>query len=284
LIGISSRLGALLFGTILPVFVLVGQQTTSSLPANNQALATTPVAPVFDPEKAMEEALKKQRASLDKQREAIHRQVLDRAEKVATSVSSLEQFIVPLPMLAAPQPDCPPLNSERVSELISAAAQKQSLDPALLKAVIKQESGFNPCAVSSMGAQGLMQLMPATARELHVTNVFDPVQNVQAGATYLKQMLERYKGDLPLALVGYNAGPARADQGPGATYPLETQNYVASILADLGVDQQDDPTVKEDLAPSEDLEAKLVPKNKDTAPSFSAIVPVEPIKLPTPKP
>jgi hypothetical protein len=95
-----------------------------------------------------------------------------------------------------------------------------------------------------------MQLMPATARELHVTNVFDPSQNVQAGAAYLKQLLGRYKGDLRLALVGYNAGPGRADQATDSAYPLETQNYVANILKDLGIDPPTDPPVHEDAATS----------------------------------
>jgi hypothetical protein len=102
---------------------------------------------------------------------------------------------------------------------------------------MKQESGFKPCAVSVRGAQGLMQLMPATAGLLHVENPFDPEQNVQAGAAFLKQLLGRYKGDLRLALVAYNAGPLRADQPANAPYPLETQNYLASIFAQLGMGQ-----------------------------------------------
>ena len=100
--------------------------------------------------------------------------------------------------------------------------------------------------------------MPATARELRVTNAFDPAQNVQGGAAYLRQLLDRYKGDLRLALVGYNAGPGRADQPPGTPYPLETQNYVASILSDLGIDTPDSDSVKEDLAPP-DIPEEITP-------------------------
>jgi hypothetical protein len=99
-----------------------------------------------------------------------------------------------------------------------------------------------------------MQLMPATARELRVNNVFDPVQNVQGGAAYLRQLLNRYKGDLRLALVGYNAGPGRADQPAGTPYPLETQNYIASIFSELGLDTPDSDTAKEDLAPPDAAE------------------------------
>ena len=129
--------------------------------------------------------------------------------------------------------------------MIAAAAKKQSLDPALLRAVMKQESGFKPCAVSVRGAQGLMQLMPATAGLLHVEDPFDPEQNVQAGAAFLKQLLGRYKGDLRLALVAYNAGTLRADQPANAPYPLETQNYLASIFAQLGMSQAQ--TLPDDL-------------------------------------
>jgi len=148
------------------------------------------------------------------------------------------------------------MDSGKLNELVLAAAQKHSLDPSLLKAVIKQESGFKPCAVSIKGAQGLMQLMPATARELHVNDPFDPAQNVQAGAAYLKQMLERYKGDLRLALVGYNAGPGRADQGADASFPIETQNYVASIISELGLDQPEGASSEEDLAPSDNAQVE----------------------------
>lgn len=208
-------------------------------------------APQQNPEKALEEALKMQRASLEKQRQAIQLQLAEKGSQIAPfSPYPVEQFIVP--SLTPSQPDCPALDSGRITALVSAAAQRQSLDPALLKAVMKQESGFKPCAVSPMGAQGLMQLMPATARELHVKDVFDPSQNVHAGAAYLKELLERYKGDLRLALVGYNAGPGRADQAADTPYPLETQNYVASILADLGIDSSDAGPVKEDLAPSDE--------------------------------
>lgn len=227
----------------------------------------------------MEAALKQQRASLEKQRQAIHTQLGGKAAASESAAISVEQFITPLAapnqnplsQLTLNQPDCPPLDSSKINELVSAAAQKQSLDPALLKAVIKQESGFKPCVISVKGAQGLMQLMPTTARELHVNNAFDPVQNVQAGAAYLKQLLDRYRGDLRLALVGYNAGPVRADQGKDTPYPLETQNYVTSILADLGIGQSDAEETKEDLAPDDDSEEQTEPaaSKNDPKPALS---------------
>ena len=203
-----------------------------------------------NPATALEEALKKQLASIEKQRQSIHTQV---GEKVATAklaASPSGQFIEPLQNV--PQPDCPTIDSIKLDELVSSAGQKQSLDPSILKAMIKQESGFKPCAVSTKGAQGLMQLMPTTAHELHVNDPFDPAQNVHAGAAYLRQLLDRYNGDLRQALIGYNAGPGRADQGMDAILPIETQNYVASIFADLneGADQSESQT--EDLAPVEE--------------------------------
>lgn len=121
-----------------------------------------------------------------------------------------------------------------LTSLIQTAAANNGLDPALLSAVIQQESGGDPNAVSSAGAQGLMQLMPATAADLGVSNPFDPQQNVNGGAAYLRQLLDRYNGDTSLALAAYNAGPRRVDQYGGIPPFPQTQNYVSSILARLG--------------------------------------------------
>jgi soluble lytic murein transglycosylase-like protein len=291
------RLWALLS---LAAFALFAAPQQSPSPSPPKPPATAPLAPTLNPEHALEEALKQQRASLEKQRQAIHRQLAEKIEKNEAFSAPVEQFIAPLTTppsrlfaaLEAPaQPaDCPALDIDKVSKLVSFAAQEQSLDPALLKSIIKQESGFKPCAVSMKGAQGLMQLMPGTARELHVTDVFDPAQNVQAGAAYLKQMLERYNGDLRLALVGYNAGPSRADQATTAPYPLETQNYVASILADLGIDQPDSANTQEDLAPPDDAEQQVPVSSGDAKPATNSTSPIRPIvseektKVASPKP
>lgn len=119
------------------------------------------------------------------------------------------------------------------ADLFTAAAQKYGVDADLLAAVAKQESGYDPKAVSPAGAQGLMQLMPATAEGLGVTNSFDPAQAVDGAARLLSDLLDRF-GRTDLALAGYNAGPGAVLRYGGIPPYPETQNYVRSILSNLG--------------------------------------------------
>jgi soluble lytic murein transglycosylase-like protein len=132
-------------------------------------------------------------------------------------------------------------------------AAEQSLPPELLHSVIQVESNYNPGAVSPKGAQGLMQLIPETARRFGVLNSFDPVENIQGGAKYLKYLLDLYKGDYPRTLAAYNAGEkAVAKYGGVPPYP-ETQNYVAQVKKRLDISKppvQAKPEVKtEETAP-----------------------------------
>lgn len=113
---------------------------------------------------------------------------------------------------------------------IDAAAAKNGVDPALLRGLVKQESGFDPAARSGAGALGLTQLMPGTARELGVTDPADPLQQLDAGARYLKQQLDRFGGDPSKALAAYNAGPGAVQKFGGVPPYAETQHYVQNVL------------------------------------------------------
>jgi soluble lytic murein transglycosylase-like protein len=112
---------------------------------------------------------------------------------------------------------------------ITAAATRHGLDPALFAGLIKQESGFDAGARSGAGAQGLTQLMPATAAGLGVTDPLDPAQSIEGGATYLAQQLERFGGDVARALAAYNAGPGAVQRFGGVPPYAETQNYVRVV-------------------------------------------------------
>jgi Rod binding domain-containing protein len=114
-------------------------------------------------------------------------------------------------------------------ELIEKTAAEEGVDPALVAAMIAQESGGDPEAVSSAGARGLMQLMPATARMLGVENTFDPHQNVAGGVNYISRLLERYGGDEKLALAAYNAGPGNVDRYGGVPPYRETNHYLQRV-------------------------------------------------------
>lgn len=118
---------------------------------------------------------------------------------------------------------------KNLEDIYAEASQTYGVSTELLKAMTKQESNFNPNATSRSGAQGLMQLMPATAASLGVTNAYDPYQNIMGGAKYIRQMLDKYNGDVSLALAAYNAGSNNVDKYGGIPPFAETQNYVAKI-------------------------------------------------------
>ncbi len=121
------------------------------------------------------------------------------------------------------------VSRERLEELIQTVAARHHVDPALVRAVVKVESGGNPEAVSRKGAMGLMQLMPETAVEMGVTKVFDPQENLDAGVRQLRVLLERYNGDLDKALAAYNAGAGAVDRAGGVPRNSETRDYVRKV-------------------------------------------------------
>ncbi|TDK27506.1 lytic transglycosylase domain-containing protein [Luteimonas aestuarii] len=121
------------------------------------------------------------------------------------------------------------LNTTAYSAEVSAAARKFGVEEAVVRAIMHAESAFNPNALSRAGAQGLMQLMPATARRFGVTNAFDPVQNIHGGVEYLAWLLKRFNGDLTLAAAGYNAGEGAVDRHRGVPPYNETQRYVQRV-------------------------------------------------------
>jgi soluble lytic murein transglycosylase-like protein len=123
----------------------------------------------------------------------------------------------------------PAVVQDPMDRIVQEAAQRHKVDPALVKAVISTESDWNPHAISRKGAEGLMQLIPETAERFGVGNPMDPAQNVEGGTTYLKWLLDRYKGDLRKTLAAYNAGEGAVDQPGGVPRYRETQQYVQKV-------------------------------------------------------
>jgi hypothetical protein len=169
------------------------------------------------------ESVEAQKASVARQREAISQY---RAREPADLV-----------------PECDPMPEEEVAPIVEGAAKARQLPPKLLRAVIAQESGFRPCAVSKKGARGLMQLMPATAEQFQVEDPFEPKANVEAGAKFLRLLLEKYGGDVGLALAAYNAGPAAVEEAKGIPEIKETRDYVEAILGKTGIKRIDLPSI-----------------------------------------
>jgi soluble lytic murein transglycosylase-like protein len=124
------------------------------------------------------------------------------------------------------------IDVKKFDQIIISAAKKHKIDPALIKAVIKAESNFNHQAISPVGAQGLMQLMPATASQLQVEDAFHPGKNIEGGVRYLSYLLHLYRGNLTLALAAYNAGEGAVTKYNNQVPPYrETQNYVKRVLS-----------------------------------------------------
>ncbi|MBR6163065.1 lytic transglycosylase domain-containing protein [bacterium] len=177
-------------------------------------------------------------ANKEIQQEDYFKEILKSSEGVASKFK-LSQPFVNTPIMTEAQEeveeylgnsDIKPTKNQ-ILDLVSKISEKYDMDEDLVNAVIRQESGFKTDAVSSAGAQGLMQLMPQTAKALGVKDAFNPVQNIEGGVKYLKNMMDKYNGNVILALAAYNAGPGNVDKYNGVPPFKETQNYVKNILA-----------------------------------------------------
>lgn len=175
---------------------------------------------------AMAESLAKQRVAAMKQIAG----VMGKAPTPAASFFTVPWVETPVPFSSPP---CDPMPVADLDKIVEQSAQQEGVKAELVRGVIAQESGARPCAVSWKGAQGLMQLMPATSEQLGVKDPFDPRQNVEAGTKLLKQLLTKYKDDVSLALAAYNAGEGRVDKDGGVPQIPETQNYVNDIQSKL---------------------------------------------------
>jgi soluble lytic murein transglycosylase-like protein len=133
----------------------------------------------------------------------------------------------PAPAPAAAPAPVPP---GQIDALVGQNSTTWQVDPSLIKAIIANESGFNANATSKVGAQGLMQLMPSTAQSVGVQNAYDPAQNVAGGTRYLRGLLDRFNGDVRLAVAAYNAGPNAVEKYGDVPPYAETQNYVQNVL------------------------------------------------------
>jgi soluble lytic murein transglycosylase-like protein len=222
--------GALMAQTAAPPS---GVEKTATRPALANSGAVPPpgagkveLAPAKPPPaKPLQPAMEKQAAAVAAQRLAVKQQ---------------HDSVVPW-MLATPRADaasggeaaaedCDPIRDPELTPLIASAAQQHRVEPKLLRGVIEQESGFHACAVSAKGAMGLMQLMPSIVQNLNVDDAFDPKQNIDAGATYLRQLLDKYNDDIKLVLAAYNAGPNSVDLTGGIPDIKETRDYVEGVI------------------------------------------------------
>lgn len=154
----------------------------------------------------------------------------------SSSIQSIESLPDPMPSaadLSAAPPNAASANPEDVRGLLSKSGAQHNIDVELLASIVHSESGFRPHAVSRAGAEGLMQLMPGTAHEMGVSDVFQPADNIAGGTAYLDSLLARYHDNLALALAAYNAGPAAVDHFHGIPPFRETRNYVARVMTEF---------------------------------------------------
>ena len=213
--------GSMRWWCLLATWTALAQTATpppgAAAASPSTALPSTPSAAEL-----MRASIDRQRLSIAAQQSAIRKQAENAGAKLLPWTAS--------PTLEGPEPACDPIAPEIVNPLIESSSKAAQLEVKLVRAVIEQESGFHACALSRKGAQGLMQIMPETAADWNVKDPFDPQENIATGTKYLKQLLDKYKGDTRLALAAYNAGPATVDAAKGVPDIAETREYVDAIL------------------------------------------------------
>ena len=211
-------------------------EKTPAMPASaNRGTVPAPTAgkvesapgkpPQEKPAETLQSAMEKQRAAIAIQRLAVKKQ----SDSVVPWMLGTPRSEAVSGIEGAAE-DCDPIGDPELTPLIASAAQVHKVEAKLLRGVIEQESGFKACAVSAKGAMGLMQLMPATVQRLNVDDAFDPKKNIDAGATYLRQLLDKYNDDIKLALAAYNAGPNSVDLTGGIPDIKETRDYVEGVM------------------------------------------------------
>lgn len=165
----------------------------------------------------------------------------------------------------------PALGTTRFNDTIEDQASQHHVSPDLVRAVIQAESAFNPVAVSSKGAMGLMQLMPATARELGVSNPFEPEQNISGGVRYLRSLLDRYDDNVELALAAYNAGPGNVEKYGDVPPFAETQRYVKKVSSATNAQAPAEPAPKRVIYTWMDIvNGQPIPRYSDKPPASGA--------------
>jgi soluble lytic murein transglycosylase-like protein len=185
------------------------------------------------PAKQQQNAIARQLKAIAFQQESVERQRARFPSLVIAAPRFTQSNDTSEPVQPASAFGCAPIPPMLLQSVVHNAATTYDIAPDLIHAVIRQESGGYPCAVSGKGAMGLMQLMPATALELGATEPFDVDQNVAAGTRLLAELMQRYKGDLNRVLGAYNAGPGAVDRAGGPPPFPETINYIHSILRHL---------------------------------------------------
>jgi Transglycosylase SLT domain len=188
----------------------------------------------------------------------------------------------PIPGLPPLAPGASPVSPQilvkdpQVARLIQKYAKQHGVDPKLVQAMIRQESGFNPIAVSPKGAMGLMQLMPETAASLGIDDPFDVEQNIKGGVRFLKSCLNKFDQNLPLALAAYNAGPGRVVEHQGMPPIKETQTYVKKIVQDYCGQTLDPAQVKmgqpTETKTAENNAVKVIPAQAPASPPLDLTV------------